>query len=196
MALIASIPPKKAADAVNTTFLDFNKNRTFKSPSLRNATGDLQLTEPHQVFTLGLSDLVNGKGLDAAKPTGWRYFVQQGDNVLASAQSGIAGSSGEHVFSAFSESRFVASSADAIRAAKEFPEVKQGGFELRLLSVPGLYVEALWLHDPQGKNDILIPLAPSPLELQLGSQVSVATLLKELVSKAKGPIEAADLTGG
>src|SRR6185503_3130944 len=72
MALIAPEPPKQAADAVHSTFLELNKNRAFRSPALRNATGPLQLTEPHQVFTLGLTDLAAGKGLDAAKPTGWR----------------------------------------------------------------------------------------------------------------------------
>src|SRR5512142_2659057 len=84
MALIAPKPPQQAVDAVHSTFLELNKNRAFRSPALRSATGPLQLTEPHQVFTLGLADLAAGKGLDAAKPTGWRYLVQEDDKVLAS----------------------------------------------------------------------------------------------------------------
>jgi hypothetical protein len=156
----------------------------------------LQLTEPHQVFTLGLADLVAGRGLDAAKPTGWRHLVQEGDNVLASAETVAAGSAGEHVFSAFNEGPFVATSAKSIRAAREFPEVKQGGFELRLLNVPGLYVMALWLHDAKGKGDLLVPLAPSPVQTPAGLPVPASVLLKELVAKAKAPIAAADRSGG
>ena len=195
MALIAARPPQQALDAMHSTFLDLSKNRAFRIPALRNATGPLQLAEPHQVFTLGLSDLAAGKGLDAAKPTGWRYLVQEGDNVLASAET-VVGPRGEQVFSAFNEGRFVDSSAKAMRAVREFPEVGQGGFELRLLNVPGLYVLALWLHETQGKGDFLVPLAPSPVETPAGKPVPAAALLKELAAKAQAPIEAADRTGG
>ena len=66
MAFIAARPPQQALDAVHSLFLDLSRNRAFRTPALRNATGPLQLVEPHQVFTLGLSDLVAGKGLDAA----------------------------------------------------------------------------------------------------------------------------------
>jgi hypothetical protein len=196
MALIAPKPPRQAMDAVRTTFLELNKNRAFKSPALRSATGPLQLTEPHEVFTLGLTDLVAGKGLDAAKPTGWRYLVQEDDKVLASAESVAVGPANEHVFSAFNEGSFVASSASAIRAVREIPEVEQGSFELRLLNVPGLYVLALWLHSVQGKDDLLVPLAPSPVEAPAGKPVPATVLLKELADKARIPIEAADRTGG
>ena len=58
-----------------------SEHKTFRIPALRNATGPLQLGEPHQVFTLGLHDLAARKGLDAAKPAGWRYLVQEGDKV-------------------------------------------------------------------------------------------------------------------
>lgn len=196
MALIAPKPSKQAADAVHSAFLELNKNRAFRSPALRSATGTLQLTEPHQVFTLGLTDLAAGKGLDAAKPTGWRYLVQEDDKVLASAESVAVGSTNEHVFSAFNEGSFVASTASAIRAVREIPEVEQGGFELRLLNVPGLYVLALWLHGTQGNGDLLVPLAPSPVEPPAGRPVAAAVLLKELADKAKGPLEAADRSGG
>ncbi|SCX55159.1 hypothetical protein [Nitrosospira sp. Nsp1] len=195
MAFIAPKPPQQALDAMHSTFLDLSRNRAFRTPALRNAAGPLQLTEPQQVFTLGLSDLVAGKSLDAARPTGWRYLVQEGDNVLASAET-VAGPRGEQVFSAFNEGRFVDSSAKAMRAVRDFPEVAQGGFELRLLNVPGLYVQALWFHETQGKGDFLQPLAPSPVETPGDRPAPAAVLLKELAAKARVPIEAADRTGG
>ena len=100
MAFIAPKPPQQALDAMHSTFLDLSRNRAFRTPALRNATGPLQLTEPQQVFTLGLSDLAAGKGLDAARPTGWRYLVQEGDNVLASAET-VAGPRGGAGFLGF-----------------------------------------------------------------------------------------------
>jgi hypothetical protein len=196
MALIAPKPPRQAVDAVHSTFFELNRNGAFRSPALRSATGPLQLTEPHEVFTLGLDDLAAGKGLDAARPTGWRYLVQEDDKVLASAESVAVGPANEHVFSAFNEGGFVTSSAIAIRSVREIPEVAQGGFELRLLNIPGLYVLALWLHSAEGKGDLLVPLAPSPVETPAGKPVAAAVLLKELADKARMPIEAADRTGG
>jgi hypothetical protein len=195
MAFIAPKPPQQALDAMHATFLDLSRNRAFRTPALRNATGTLQLGEPQQVFTLDLTDLAAGKGLDAARPTGWRYLVQEGDNVLASAET-VAGPRGEQVFSAFNESRFVDSSAKALRAVRASAEVAQGGFELRLLNVPGLYVQALWFHEPQGKGDLLQPLAPSPVETPGDKPAPAAVLLKELAAKARIPLEAADRTGG
>jgi hypothetical protein len=198
MALLAPTPPSQAVDAVHSTFLALAKNRTFRTPALRSAKGELQLSEPHQVFTLGLTDLAAGKGLAAAKPTSWRYLVREGDNVLASAEAVQTGKGQEHVFSAFNEGRFVASTAEAIRAAHEIPAVKQAGFELRLLNVPGLYVMALWLHEPQGKGDLLVPLAPSPVEATAGKPVPAEQLIRELATKAQAPskVGPADRSGG
>jgi hypothetical protein len=198
MALRAPEPPYRAAETVQSTIRTFAENRAFKSPALRNATQPLQLTEPHQVFTLGLTDLVAGKGLEAAKPTGWRYLVQEGDRVLASAETVLAGQGNDHVFSAFNEGRLVAATADAIRIARELPDVNHGDFELRLLSVPGLYFTAVWAHEPQGARDLLLPLTPSFVDAPAGQPVLASRLLDELASKARpaSAVGPADRTGG
>jgi hypothetical protein len=199
MPLRVPAPPTEAADAVRTTFQAFADSGTFRLPALRNATGPLELTQPHQVFTLGLADLAAGRGLDAAKPSGWRYLVQEGDNALAAADTVATGPGNGYVFSTFNEGRFVTSTAEAIQAAQAIPEVSQGDFELRLLHVPGLHVMALWLHDITGNaNDLLVPLEPSPVDTPTGQPVPAAVLLQELARKsspaaATGP---AGITGG
>jgi hypothetical protein len=198
MPLLVKEPPRQAADTVDVTFRTFAANRTFRTPALRNATGPLSLTQPHQVFTLGLAGLIAGKGLEAAVPTGWRYLVQDGEKVLASAETVLGAAGGEHVFSAFNEGRFVASTAQAIASARELPEVAKRSFELRYLQVPALYASALWLHDAGGNGDLLVPLAPSPLDAAAGVAVPAAQLLAELVAKAKTATSAgpADRSGG
>ena len=193
MPLLAPEPPSQAAEIVHSTFRTFAENGTFRTPALRNATGPLQLTQPHQAFTLGLADLVAGKGLEAATPTGWRYLVQQGDKTLASAETALTGTAPEHVFAAINEGRFVASTADAIRTARALPEVSKGNFELRLLRVPGLYFTAVWLHGAQGTSDVLVPL-----DEMAGKPVPAAQLLKDLASKAHAAaaVGPADRSGG
>jgi hypothetical protein len=199
MPLLIPAPPTEAADAVDATFQASADRGTFRLPTLRGATGPLQLTMPHQVFTLGLADLAAGRGLEAAKPTGWRYLVQEGDNILAAAETVTTGSGDGHVFSAFNEGRFVASTAEAIQAVQVIPEVSQDNFELRLLNVPGLHVMAVWLHRAQETTatDLLVPLEPSPVDTPVGHPVPAAVLLQELASKASstapGP---SDISGG
>jgi hypothetical protein len=199
MPLRVPAPPTEAADAVHSTFQAFADSGTFRLPALRNATGPLQLTKPHQVFTLGLADLAAGRGLEAANPTGWRYLVQEGDNVLAAADTVATGSGNDYIFSAFNEGRFVTSTAEAIQAAQAIPEVSQGDFEFRLLDVPGLHVMALWLHDlKESANDLLVPLEPSPVDTPTGQPVPAAVLLRELASKSSpaAAVGPSDNTGG
>lgn len=71
------------------------------------------------------------------------------------------------VFSRFSEGPYLVSTERALRQAEALPAT----YQPHLLSVPGLYMLALWLHcqpradaatvqpDP---GDLLIPLAPAP----------------------------------
>src|SRR4051812_39860205 len=85
MAVQTPSPPRQLVDAVQARFRALGE-QGFRSPALRAADKDqLQLTEPHQVFVLGADDLVGGRGLAAARPTRWRYLVQDGDKVIASA---------------------------------------------------------------------------------------------------------------
>ena len=173
-----------SAEAVQSTFQAFAEHRTFKSPALSKATGPLQLAEPLQVFTLGLDDLAAGRNLQATKSTGWLFLVQEGDQTLASAEVVPTGRGDEQVFSALNEGRFVRSIADAIRTARALPEVNQDDFEPRLLRVPALYVTALWLHKAVGGGDLLVPLAPSPVNTPAGRPVPASQLIEELRYKA------------
>jgi hypothetical protein len=185
-------PPRQVVETVQSTFRKMVETGDIHVPVLRTAAGPLSLTQPHQIFSLGLSDLASGKGLEAAKPTGWRYLVQSGENALASAETAVTPAGPEHVFSAFNSGRLVASTVEALRTAQQLPHAKQRSFEPRLLRVPGLYFTAVWLHDTQGADDLLIPLEPSP-GVATGKPVPAAQLLKELASKAQ---EAADRSGG
>ena len=184
MPLVTPSPPSLAAEAVQSTFRNFAEHRTFRIPALRKATGPLQLVEPLQVFTLGLNDLVASRDLEAAKPTGWLFLVRDGDKTVASAEAVPTGTGDEQVLSAFNEGRVVGSTADALRSARELPEVSKDDFEPRLLRVPGLYVTALWLHKAGGLGDLLVPLDPSPVDAQAGQAVPASRLIEELKYKA------------
>lgn len=188
MALQRPEPPAPAAEAVRSTLQAFAQQALFRTDALRRAQPErLALVEPHAVFSLGLGDLAGGAGTAAATPTGWRYLVRDGDRVIASADTIVTQESGTpgHVFSHFNESAFVASTAAAIETAGGLTQVAQGDFELRLLSVPALHTMALWLHEPGGGSDLLLPLAPSPIDAAPGRPYSAADLLRILTDHAR-----------
>jgi hypothetical protein len=140
----------------------------------------LAATVPHQVFTLGLEDLISDPSLDLARESGWRYLLQRDDRVIASAETTADG-----VFSHFNEGPFVLATVRAIEAAEQLEEVQKGRFELRLLSIPGVYLMALWLHNLDAGTDLLMPLAPSPENLRSNSPYIVDELLEALVEPGR-----------
>jgi hypothetical protein len=120
------------------------------------------LSEPHPVYNIGLDEVLKGRqaNLSAAQQTGWRYLVSQGGNTLAATEVDQPRSRGEALFSNISEGGFAMGTSAAIVAAKQFDELKQGAYELRVLRIPALYVMALWLHSTG--QDLLIPISSGP----------------------------------
>lgn len=185
MPVTRSDPPAEAEEAVRTALQQF---ATVPEERLHALAGtrpaELAPTEPHPVFNLGLSDLTSarGRGLGTLQATGWRYLLRQADQVVASAEA-LVPESGPALFSHFNQGPFVESTAAALERAEGLPEMRDGSFELRLLHVPALYTMALWLHG-DGDDDILIPLAPAPPDVEPNRPYPAAELLELLADKA------------
>jgi hypothetical protein len=153
-------PPVGVPDKVKSKLHAFADDGKFSTKALRGARRDrLDLSTPHQVFTMGLEDITSGGGLDSAKPVGWRYLVEDGGQLVASAETAQTPDGTQEV-SQFTEGPFVAETDKAVKAVRKLPQLVAAGFELRLLRIHSLYVMALWLHSPA--TDLLVPLAPSP----------------------------------
>jgi hypothetical protein len=148
----------------------------------QDKSGDMTLTVPHPVFSLGLSDLAAALGLDAARLTGWRYLLRQGDRVVASVET-VTSRADTHVFSQFNTGPFVASTAAALATAEALPAARDRSYELRLLHVPALHTMALWLHRNE-KDDLLIPLNPAPGGIEPNRAYPADEVLRILVDKA------------
>jgi len=149
---------------------------------------DLALVAPHRTFTLPL-DAVAGKGLAEAQPSGWRFLVADKDRIVASAEL-VDDSRSAPIINA---GPYVASSAAAIDQLAALPELARDDFELRLLTVPGLYVVATWL---AGGFHILTPLSPAPSFLEAGRQYSDQELLAALRGPAERVLSSQESTSG
>ena len=126
---------------------------------LRDFTGpdDPVRSQPTQdwfglnVFTLQIRHLNEGVG--AATPAGWRFL--SGGEVAADV---VAGKDGELPrMTSLLRDPLVDRAAKAVREVENLPEVARSDYELRVLRVPGILIEAFWLISTQGGTDLLVP---------------------------------------
>lgn len=159
-----------------------------RTPALRTAEGPLTAEHPLPVHVFE-SPAVSG-GLPEARLTGWRFHIRAGSRVAAAGET-VATADG-WVFSRFSEGPFLASTERALRQADTLPAT----YQPHLLSVPGLYMLALWLHcDPRADAstaqptpaDLLVPLAPAPPGITSHRMHALAELLPVLSLRLAPP---------
>lgn len=198
MPIESPAPPPQAAAAVEQTIRALGE-QGFRSPALRAADpARLTLTEPHEVFVIEAVDLAAGRGLDAAKSTRWRYLITEGDRVVAAASAMAPDHKDANAFSHISEGPFVQSTAEALSAVRSHRNLSAGNYSIRLLQVPALNTMALWLHPTSGDGDLLMALAPSPVDVPIGQALPASQLIAELQVKAReiAQIGADDTRGG
>ncbi|MBA2445573.1 MAG: hypothetical protein H0V49_09610 [Nocardioidaceae bacterium] len=128
------------------------------------APGELGIDTPYQVFIVGLDQVIGDTGLRSAVPTGWRYLLRQGDQVVAAAQT-VTDDGGQAAFASFNSGPYVESTRLAFGTAEEYAGAGPGSeddWEPRILHVPALHAMALWLHTEAETTDIVLPLPPAP----------------------------------
>ncbi len=155
----------------------------------------LRLEKPHEVYTLGLTDIRSRRPLDRAVPTGWRYLLHDESGAVSSAET-VVTEGGEQRFASFTRGPFVAATIDALNSSDEMAVADDEDVEPRVLNVPGLNLMALWLKS--STQDVLIPLAPAPPEVEAGRRYAPAELFRRLrePAQARASIGPEDLTGG
>jgi hypothetical protein len=122
---------------------------------------DITIAEPHREYAVGAADLAAGRLLSSARPGSWRYFLMHGARAVGVADVSEADLKiGEMLrFDGLSESAFSNETLEALRTAKELPQIEKQDYELRFLVMPGINFAAAWFH---GKSDdIIVPLSPT-----------------------------------
>ncbi|GGO84513.1 hypothetical protein [Wenjunlia tyrosinilytica] len=155
---------------------------TRGAPTLHNSPGPVTTTLAHPVHVLDVPDEAVGSrcALTSTRCTGWRFLINAGETPIASAET-VRTPDG-WAFSHFSQGPFVTSTHLAMRQAHTLPT----RYQPRLLSVPGLYMLALWLHNDSSAdsaNDLLIPLAPAPLGIPAHHPHKATELLSALTRR-------------
>jgi hypothetical protein len=169
MSLSLPQPPAAALRAVLTA-LDSPAAVCAGRPSaMQHRDGQLVPAHPLPVHLLDVASTVTARTaegvLGSTRRTGWRFLIRDGDEVVAAAETRET-AEGQHVFAYFAEGPYPLSTLRALHQARAHANASATPYLPRLLSVPGRYMTALWLHpvlDPNHGRDVLIPLAPAPL---------------------------------
>jgi hypothetical protein len=153
-------PPPNGLEIINEALVGLFSTPSHAARALSVEAGPrLEAAAPHLVYFVGLDEVAQGRILSAARPTSWRYILLEGDMAHAAAELAVDESGKVEGFSHFDEGPFVESTIAGVAFAEQEETNRGGAYELRLLSVPSLYLVALWLH---GAHDLLVPLAPAP----------------------------------
>jgi hypothetical protein len=175
--------PAPALRSVLTALGSPTAVREARTPSLRTAQGPATPELPLPVHVL---DRITAEGVSATRLTGWRFLIHSGGRAVAAAETRLTPDG--WTFSHFFEGPYIASTERALRQA----ETMQQSYQVRLLSVPALYMLTLWLHGDctadgaeghPAATDLLVPLAPAPPGIAAHRPHPVAELLPVLTHR-------------
>ncbi|MEG8280910.1 hypothetical protein [Streptomyces sp. AHA2] len=158
--------------------------REARTPSLLRSQvpGTPELPLPVHVL-----DRVTAEGVSTTRLAGWRFLIRCGEHAVAAADTVLTADG--WTFSHFFEGPYISSTESALRQAEAMPHP----YQPRLLSVPGLYMLTLWLHEDcaadgadghPAATDLLVPLAPAPPGIAAHRPHRVAELLPVLTHRA------------
>ncbi|MFI6702902.1 hypothetical protein ACIBJC_28820 [Streptomyces sp. NPDC050509] len=159
--------------------------RDARTPALQSVQGPLSPELPLPVHVLDHvtpedRTTTAGSGAPRTRLTGWRFLIRSGERTVAAADT--MPTADGWTFSRFFEGPYLPSTERALRQAESLTTA----YQPRLLSIPELYMLALWLHGDTeadagagapAPTDILVPLAPAPPGIAAHRPHRVAELL-------------------
>ncbi|MCZ2075191.1 MAG: hypothetical protein HUU41_08570 [Bryobacteraceae bacterium] len=142
-----------------------------------------------QVFTLELQDIANGHGLGAAKPTSWRVLAggETGPAVAASVTQPRSGAAPK--MTSLGRGAKVERAFRAAQEIERLPEVLERDYELSVLSIPGLLMEAFWLKPAEGGPELIVPFLTLSRHLESMRRYSAEEFFRIVQPLAKKRLE-------
>ncbi len=117
-----------------------------------------------RLYTIALDEAARGAVLESRTPAAWRFVVTGHQKpVVACDMSIVPESEPSRVLSVRQGSGANRCHA-ALQSVWKMPEIGPENCELRWLSIPGLSIEAFWLHSCSG--DRIVPISPQVDELK------------------------------
>jgi hypothetical protein len=190
MPLLIESPPKGADKVLNAAVSELVGHGAIALGTRSKPTASM----PVPVYNLGADAIASGRGLAAARPTGWLVTLTADGEVrgtieLIPARPRKGETPSEAVrFGGFSVGPLHRALAAAIESAAK--SSGRNKVQLAVLRVPALYLLALWLKDESGER--ILPIPPSPPPLKAGEPYPANRALESLRQAAKLVMEGDD----
>jgi hypothetical protein len=116
-----------------------------------------------QVFVLALNTIAGNANINEATPAGWRFFAGTSPAKTVMGRVSRRQSSLPWRLTGVYYGDRVYAARQASLALEQLDEVRAADYEVRVLSIPGLNLEAFWLtaQNP-GPADLVVPFPASP----------------------------------
>jgi len=150
MAIIMPLPDRLTRLTLAAGLPNFLRPDDPLVPALANAPGQ-------RVFILSLPQIrEERRELDGTTSAGWRFLATAGGQTAAAEVSQAADGEPPKLRSVSRGSQ-VAPAIQATYEAEGLDQASTQDFELRVLRVPGLLIECIWLKSQGGGEDLVIP---------------------------------------
>ncbi len=124
--------------------------------------GSVKISEGLEIWAIHLEKLQND-AFSSVEASNWNYLIFANNKVIAEAHLRKAASASP--VTAIHQGPTTTGIVRALAVAETHPKVKEYDFEPRILHIPSVTFNALWLHSEQ-TDDIVIPFPPSVLSLE------------------------------
>jgi hypothetical protein len=134
----------------------------FIDPKPTDQTTDTMLLglhksfSPQKVYVLGLQQIVSGASPGDDLFNGWRYLKGIGPDMAVAALA-YQQTGGDASFTGITGGPQIAKAVLAAEGLANLPNLPDGTYETRLLSIPGLLTDCFWLRSQAGGSDWVIP---------------------------------------
>ena len=135
------------------------------------------------VFTLDLQPVLTRRGLESVQKAGLRIFAGIPERDFMAGD--LAERDGDLRLVSFSRDRKLIDQFNHLEAIGELDELKgEEQFELRLLRIPAVLVDAFWLVSAAESKEFIVPIRTPDKNIELMRPYSVTEFLERIIPLA------------
>jgi len=142
-----------------------------------------------RVVSRSLNDLTTEDYLDPKRDTGkaivWRFLAQSESGEVFAAEVSNAADGTPHLVSVARDSR-IQVALRAVRGLDHFKTLADDNYDISLLRVTGVLMEAIWLRSTTTGKQYVMPILAGPKELRLGdlyTEEQLKPIIRELATR-------------
>lgn len=161
MPIVKQKAPKESFDV-------FNQAIAKDGPDMSNSLKS-EPVHSHRVFHASIEDIAAGRGLTNATPVAWQFHFPRGKKIASyEIQTPAEGYGNVHKYQEMSYGKQVDEVDDLLDKLENMQELAKENFELCILRLHALKINAVWLRASKRELDWFVPISPAFYGLEAG----------------------------